>query len=170
LGDQREVTWHAVVPGQARAAHGPGRYDPDYEQAGRDYPLPYVRWTEQRSMEAFLALVADRKVTPKRLITHRYAIADAEDAYRLMETGKPYLAILLNYPDGARPRHRSVGSRGRRCKKLKFLKVGHLAAREEIEWDIGKNGSLVAFTRPIVTDLEYICADRTRFNRHSYRN
>jgi polar amino acid transport system substrate-binding protein len=55
-------------------------------------------------MEAFLALVAEGKVTPKRLVTHRFTIADAEQAYQLMETGEPRLAILLTYPDGAAPR------------------------------------------------------------------
>ena len=50
-------------------------------------------------MEAFLALVADGKVTPKRLVTHRFAIAEAEKAYELMESGAPHLAILLTYPE-----------------------------------------------------------------------
>jgi predicted dehydrogenase/threonine dehydrogenase-like Zn-dependent dehydrogenase len=80
-------------------SYGPGRGDPSYEQGGQDYPLPYVRWTEQRNMEAFLALVADGKVTPKRLVTHRFAIAEAEKAYELMESGAPHLAILLTYPE-----------------------------------------------------------------------
>ena len=86
-------------------SYGPGRHDPDYEISGHDYPLPYVRWTEQRNMEAFLALMAEGKVTPKRLVTHRFAIADAEKAYGLMERGEPHLAILLTYPEdtAARP-------------------------------------------------------------------
>jgi polar amino acid transport system substrate-binding protein len=80
-------------------SYGPGRGDPSYEQGGQDYPLPYVRWTEQRNMESFLALIADGKVTPKRLVTHRFAIAEAEKAYELMESGEPHLAILLTYPE-----------------------------------------------------------------------
>lgn len=80
-------------------SYGPGRGDPSYEQGGQDYPLPYVRWTEQRNMEAFLTLVADGKVTPKRLVTHRFPIAEAEKAYELMESGAPHLAILLTYPE-----------------------------------------------------------------------
>jgi len=79
-------------------SYGPGRHDPDYEQAGHDYPLAYVRWTEQRNMEAFLALVAEGKVTPKKLVTHRFTIGDAGQAYALMESGEPHLAILLTYP------------------------------------------------------------------------
>ena len=78
-------------------SYGPGRHDPAYELAGHDYPLPYVRWTEQRNMEAFLALIAAGKVTPKPMVTHRFAIAEAEKAYELMERGEPHLAMLLTY-------------------------------------------------------------------------
>ncbi len=79
-------------------SYGPGRHDPAYETAGHDYPLPYVRWTEQRNMEAFLSLIADGRVTPKALVTHRFPIGEAEKAYALMESGEPHLAILLTYP------------------------------------------------------------------------
>jgi predicted dehydrogenase/threonine dehydrogenase-like Zn-dependent dehydrogenase len=90
-------------------SYGPGRHDPAYELNGHDYPLPYVRWTEQRNMEAFLALVAEGKVTPKRLITHRFAIDAAEQAYALMERGEPHIAILLTYPDRVgRPIERTI--------------------------------------------------------------
>ncbi|SEF14504.1 polar amino acid transport system substrate-binding protein [Rhizobiales bacterium GAS191] len=90
-------------------SYGPGRHDPEYELAGHDYPLPYVRWTEQRNMQAFLDLVADGKVTPKALVTHRFEIGKAEAAYALMESRVPYLAILLTYPeDRARTTQRTV--------------------------------------------------------------
>jgi predicted dehydrogenase len=86
-------------------SYGPGRYDPAYEQEGRDYPFPYVRWTEQRNMQAFLGLIAEGRVTPSRLVTHRFPIEQAEDAYRLMDGEEPYLAILLTYPDAGEPKH-----------------------------------------------------------------
>ena len=85
-------------------SYGPGRYDPAYEQEGRDYPFAFVRWTEQRNLEAFLELVAAGRVTPERLITHRFPIADAESAYNLLDGDEPYLAILLTYPDSSEPR------------------------------------------------------------------
>jgi predicted dehydrogenase/threonine dehydrogenase-like Zn-dependent dehydrogenase len=80
-------------------SYGPGRYDPEYEDRGRDYPLPYVRWTEQRNMQAVLDLMAQGKLDVAPLITHRFPIEKAEDAYKLIEEGKePYVGILLEYP------------------------------------------------------------------------
>ena len=58
-------------------SYGPGRYDSAYEQKGIDYPIGYVRWTETRNMEAFLKLLADRKLDLHPLITHRFPIARA---------------------------------------------------------------------------------------------
>ena len=81
-------------------SYGPGRYDRSYEEDGVDYPVGYVRWTEQRNMEAFLDLVAAGTVQPSRLVTHRVPIAEAERAYRIVtgEIVEPYLGILLEYP------------------------------------------------------------------------
>jgi predicted dehydrogenase/threonine dehydrogenase-like Zn-dependent dehydrogenase len=113
-------------------SYGPGRHDPAYELGGHDYPLPYVRWTEQRNMEAFLALVAEGKVTPKRLVTHRFAIAHANKAYELMGRGEPHLAMLLAYDPQkgtaierqirlARPPARTTGNR------VAFIGLGNYA-------------------------------------------
>lgn len=84
-------------------SYGPGRYDPAYEESGHDYPYAYVRWTEQRNMQAFLELVAAGKVTPSRLTTHRFPIDDALDAYRLLggQAKERYLGIVIEYPQPA---------------------------------------------------------------------
>ncbi|MBV9169645.1 MAG: bi-domain-containing oxidoreductase [Chloroflexi bacterium] len=81
-------------------SYGPGRYDRTYEEDGIDYPLGYVRWTEQRNMQAFLQLVAEGKLRPGVLVTHRVPIAEAERAYRIVtgEIAGSYLGILLEYP------------------------------------------------------------------------
>jgi predicted dehydrogenase/threonine dehydrogenase-like Zn-dependent dehydrogenase len=80
-------------------SYGPGRYDPEYEEKGHDYPSAYVRWTEQRNMEAILSLMASGRLDVSPLITHRFKIEDAKTAYDLIEKEKePYLAILLEYP------------------------------------------------------------------------
>ncbi len=83
-------------------SYGPGRYDPDYEERGHDYPLPYVRWTEKRNIESFLELVNDGRVNVERLTTHRFSIEQAERAYDLIsgDATEPYLGVVLNYdPD-----------------------------------------------------------------------
>jgi predicted dehydrogenase/threonine dehydrogenase-like Zn-dependent dehydrogenase len=83
-------------------AGGPGGADPDYEARGRDLPLAYVRWTEGRNLASFLDLIADGRLTVKPLITHRFEIARAMDAYNLILGGtnsetKP-IGVILNYP------------------------------------------------------------------------
>ncbi len=83
-------------------SYGPGRYDPQYEERGHDYPAGYVRWTEQRNLEAFLDLIAAGTVQPELLTTHRFAIGDAEQAFELILTGRePYLGVVLTYPQPA---------------------------------------------------------------------
>ena len=91
-------------------SYGPGRYDAAYEEHGHDYPFGYVRWTEQRNMQAFLELVATGKVRLKPLITHRFPIEQAESAYALMMEGStPYIAMVITYPsDRARPLPRTI--------------------------------------------------------------
>ena len=79
-------------------SYGPGRYDPTYEDAGIDYPIGQVRWTEGRNLQAVVELIAAGQVTPGRLITHRFPIRDAEDAYTLITEGtEPALGVVLTY-------------------------------------------------------------------------
>ena len=80
-------------------SYGPGRYDPNYEERGLDYPLPYVRWTEKRNIEAFLELINSGKVDVEKLISHRFSIDDAERAYQLIsgDSKQPYIGVVLNY-------------------------------------------------------------------------
>jgi len=80
-------------------SYGPGRYDPSYEESGHDYPLAYVRWTEQRNFEAVLALVADGKLDVAPLITHRFPIERAPEAYDVISGTAPSLGVVLTYPD-----------------------------------------------------------------------
>jgi predicted dehydrogenase/threonine dehydrogenase-like Zn-dependent dehydrogenase len=81
-------------------SYGPGRYDPEYEEQGHDYPPAYVRWTEKRNMQAVLNLMASGRLDIRPLISHRFKIQNAEAAYQLIETEKePYLGIILEYYD-----------------------------------------------------------------------
>lgn len=83
---------------QVSCSYGPGRYDPNYEEKGQDYPVGFVRWTEQRNFEAVLDMMADGRLDVKPLISHRFAIDEAEKAYDLIAAPAPSLGILLQYP------------------------------------------------------------------------
>ena len=83
-------------------AYGPGSYDPEYEKRGRDYPISYVRWTENRNMAEFLRLAATSRVQVGPLVTHQYAIDDAANAYdTILAPGSRSMAVLLRYPTAA---------------------------------------------------------------------
>jgi len=84
---------------QVSCSYGPGRYDPAYEEKGQDYPIGFVRWTEQRNFEAVLDMLADKRLDPSPLISHRFPLEDAEKAYKLIGDGTPSLGILLEYSD-----------------------------------------------------------------------
>jgi predicted dehydrogenase/threonine dehydrogenase-like Zn-dependent dehydrogenase len=84
---------------QVSCSYGPGRYDASYEEQGNDYPVGFVRWTQQRNFEAFLDMLAHKTITTTPLITHRYAIANATQAYDLLADNSLKLGILLTYPD-----------------------------------------------------------------------
>jgi len=79
-------------------SYGPGRYDAEYEQSGRDYPYAYVRWTEQRNIEAVMQQMAAGKLPVEKLTSHRFAIDDAPQAYELIASSEPSLGVLLEYP------------------------------------------------------------------------
>lgn len=83
---------------QVSCSYGPGRYDPAYEEGGHDYPVGFVRWTEQRNLEAILDMMADGRLDVKPLVSHRFALAQAEEAYALVGGAGLSLGILLQYP------------------------------------------------------------------------
>jgi predicted dehydrogenase/threonine dehydrogenase-like Zn-dependent dehydrogenase len=89
---------------QVSCSYGPGRYDPQYEIEGHDYPVGFVRWTEQRNFEAILDMLADGRLDVAPLISHRFALERAADAYQLVVERKPCLGIVLEYGGDSRPR------------------------------------------------------------------
>ncbi|HEY5158216.1 MAG TPA: Gfo/Idh/MocA family oxidoreductase, partial [Anaerolineales bacterium] len=82
-------------------SYGPGRYDPSYEENGRDYPIGYVRWTEGCNFQAIVELLESGKLNVKPLITHRFPIENAPEAYQVITGRKktPFLGVLLTYAD-----------------------------------------------------------------------
>lgn len=88
-------------------SYGPGRYDATYEEGGQDYPLPWVRWTENRNMEAYLGLLAKRQISIPTLGIVKYSIDEAPQAYEALKSGgQRSLVVILEYPEReTRPAH-----------------------------------------------------------------
>lgn len=109
-------------------SYGPGRYDVNYEENGHDYPYAYVRWTEQRNMEAFLKLVSNGSVNLQPLTTHVFDIIDAEKAYDIVlgKVEEPSIGILLKYSDNTAAKQISTFKTG--TNKLEKINVGFIGA------------------------------------------
>ena len=82
---------------QVSCSYGPGRYDPLYEQKGQDYPVGYVRWTEQRNFEAVLQTMESGQLRTDLLVTHRCSIERAAEAYDILAKDRTALGIVLTY-------------------------------------------------------------------------
>lgn len=101
IAAERQVLYDKELRLAVSRSYGPGRHDPKYEEGGVDYPLPYVRWTEGRNIAGFLALVADGSVDVSALVSHRFEIQNALDAYALISGTPrvPHLGVVITYPD-----------------------------------------------------------------------
>lgn len=111
-------------------AYGPGRYDPEYEEKGIDYPYDLVRFTEQRNFEAFLGLIEEGKISPKELLTHEYDFDDAMTAYDLLE-GKiqeKYLGIILKYKNEIKLDEHKIVQRTTKAVSSDKVNVGLIGA------------------------------------------
>ncbi|MCH7813289.1 MAG: bi-domain-containing oxidoreductase [Planctomycetes bacterium] len=93
---------------QVSCSYGPGRYDPQYEDRGHDYPQAFVRWTEQRNFEAILDLMASGRLNVTPLISERVEHARAADAYQMLTDRADVLGIVLTHPDAAAPTDRVI--------------------------------------------------------------
>lgn len=112
-------------------SYGPGRYDASYEEGGQDYPYAYVRWTEQRNMEAFLQLIANKSVNLKALTTHTFDIDNATKAYDLIlgKIHEPYVGIILKYPADEKQLALEVSVNSKETRKVNagFIGAGSFA-------------------------------------------
>lgn len=120
---------------QVSCSYGPGRYDPNYEERGQDYPLGFVRWTEQRNFEAVLDMLASGQLEVKSLITHRIAFEEAQRAYQTLTDDKSALGIVLRYESPMADRSARTVALGVpiRCEAqrpvLGFVGAGNYASR-----------------------------------------
>ena len=96
----RKLFYQKELDFRVSRSYGPGRYDSRYEERGCDYPDGYVRWTEGRNLEAFLEMLSRGKVLVEPLISHRFPISDAQQAYTLLSRkhGESSLGIVIEYP------------------------------------------------------------------------
>ena len=97
LNLRRDDFFKKEITFQVSASYGPGRYDSFYEDEGNDYPIGFIRWTEQRNFEAVLDMMSSGVLDVKSVITHRFDIENAIDAYGLLDNPDA-LGIVLNYP------------------------------------------------------------------------
>jgi predicted dehydrogenase len=131
-------------------SYGPGRYDPNYEEDGNDYPLGFVRWTEQRNFDAVLQLMSSGALDPRPLITHRFDFDAAPEAYDLLTSNAPSLGIILEYSDrGARApqpadriRYLSTASSRGGAFTVGVIGAGNFANRVLIPAIVGAGGRL----------------------------
>jgi len=134
---QRKLYYEKELDFRISRSYGPGRYDSAFEQKGRDYPIGHVRWTETRNMEAFLQLLADEKINVGPLITHRFPIANALEAYEFIsgECVEPSLGILIQYEPRPEPRRLELVSTRKATSGQ--LRVGLLGAGNFVSGVLG---------------------------------
>lgn len=96
----REVLYRKELQLMVSRAYGPGSYDPEYEKKGIDYPLEYVRWTENRNMAEFLRLLENGGVRSQSIISHELPLQEAPAAYQKLASGEDgIVSVVLRYPD-----------------------------------------------------------------------
>lgn len=102
LGVSRQPMYMKELSLVLSRSYGPGRYDPQYEEEGLDYPIGYVRWTEKRNMEAFLELLASGAIQVAPFIEKRCSVEQGSAAYRELKDTGAY-TVLVEYPVRALP-------------------------------------------------------------------
>ena len=105
---QRDKIYRKELDFFISTSYGPGRYDPDYEEKGHDYPFAYVRWTEGRNLEEVLRLIAAGSLALRPLIDAVYPVEKASDAYASLATEKKPIGVLIDYHLGEEMEPRRV--------------------------------------------------------------
>ena len=133
LNLKRKIYYEKEIDLRISRSYGPGRYDPEYEERGKDYPAGYVRWTEGRNIQSIVDLLADGRIDLKPLISHRFPIGEAEKAYDMItgKTGEPFLGVLMTYSAPKQPAeyHRTIEVTPRAAgKPVENVRIGALGA------------------------------------------
>ena len=161
---ERRVFYEKELDFRVSRSYGPGRYDSAYEQKGIDYPIGYVRWSETRNMEAFLQLLTDGKVRTEPLVTHRFPIEQAEQAYQLIssQSGEPFLGVIITYGHGEVQNSVEVLSSSSRAARVDEVSVGLIGAGE-----FAMRTLLPVMRRTGEVNLEGICTTNGVHCRHA---
>ncbi|MEM6468407.1 MAG: bi-domain-containing oxidoreductase [Planctomycetota bacterium] len=135
LNLQRADFYEKELSFQVSCSYGPGRYDPNYEKLGLDYPVGFVRWTEQRNFQAVLELMREGKIFTDQLTTHRYSFDGAISAYQaISEPGA--MGIVLEYESESR--HSNQADEGENTEKCgRSIDVSSTSLREPTKSDVG---------------------------------
>ena len=130
LSFPRKVYYEKEISFINSRSYGPGRYDVNYEENGVDYPIGYVRWTEGRNFESVLDLMASGKLQVKPLITHRFPIEQAAQAYEVItgKTKEKFLGVVLTYPEGKTKEERRIEFAAIGNRKSEIVNLGVLGA------------------------------------------
>lgn len=134
----REPYYMKEIDIRIARSYGPGRYDYNYEELGLDYPVGFVRFTEERNMESFLDLLASKKIDLSYLITHRFSVEQADEAFKVLsEAQNPYLGILLQYGEtkaakanGPRESFGDVSKKTQSPTNVGFIGLGNYATAQ----------------------------------------
>ena len=97
LNINRQDFYEKELTFQVSCSYGPGRYDPNYEELGQDYPVGFVRWTEKRNFDAVLELMSEGKICVDELISHKFKFDEADEALSLLTSSEKSIGILLEY-------------------------------------------------------------------------
>jgi predicted dehydrogenase/threonine dehydrogenase-like Zn-dependent dehydrogenase len=124
-----DLYYHKELDFRFSRSYGPGRYDPIYEENGIDYPIGFVRWTEQRNMLSVLQLLKDGKINFSKLITHEFDFYDSEKIFPEIKEGKEdYLGVVLKYGVEVDLNRRSNLVNANLLKSVKQVKAGMIGA------------------------------------------
>jgi len=124
-----DLYYHKELDFRFSRSYGPGRYDPGYEENGIDYPIGYVRWTEQRNMMSVLQLLKDKKLNFLKLITHEFDFYESEKVFPEIKEGKEdYLGVILKYWAEVDLKRKTIINQGSASSNANQLKAGMIGA------------------------------------------
>ena len=105
----RDIYYEKELSFVVSCSYGPGRYDRIYEELGIDYPIGYIRWTEERNMKSFLDLVSEGKINLYELISHEFTISDATKAYNLVsgKTKESFMGVIFSFDNKDIPKNKT---------------------------------------------------------------